>query len=246
MRRFSGQSAIVTGAASGIGLAIALRLAKEGCKLVIADLNGDAIGKAVEQVSQAGAPDAVGAVCDVSDEAAVQAAVHTALVRYGDLNVVVNNAGLMTFKALQDFDHEDWLKVLSVDLMGAAHFTRQALQHMPPGGAIVNIASVHAVMTTANVAPYAAAKAALLSLTRSTAIEGKAKGIRANAVLPGAIDTPMLWTNPNLKSGAEKLDPKDVGKPENIAAAVAFLASADAAFITGAALPVDGGRLAQL
>ncbi len=127
--------------------------------------------------------------------------------------------------------------------MGAAHFTRQALLHVKPGGAI---ASVHAVMTTANVAPYAAAKAAILSLTRSTAIEGKAKGLRANAVLPGAIDTPMFWTNPNLKSGAEKLDPKDVGKPDNIAAAVAFLASADAAFIIGVAPPVDGGRLAQL
>jgi NAD(P)-dependent dehydrogenase (short-subunit alcohol dehydrogenase family) len=246
MRRFAGQSAIVTGAAGGIGLAIALRLASEGAKLVIADLNSDAIDKAVAQVSKAGARDVVGAVCDVSDETAVQAAMHTALVRYGGVNVVVNNAGLMTFKALEDFDQADWLKVLSVDVLGAANFTRQALMHMPPGGAIVNIASVHAVMTTANVAPYAAAKAAVLSLTRSTAIEGKAKGIRANAILPGAIDTPMLWTNPNLESGAEKLDPKDVGKPENIAAAVAFLASRDAAFITGAALPVDGGRLAQL
>jgi NAD(P)-dependent dehydrogenase (short-subunit alcohol dehydrogenase family) len=246
MKRFEGLCAIVTGAAGGIGLAIAMRLASEGAKLVIADLNSGAIDKAVEQVKAAGAPDAVGAVCDVSDEAAVQAAVQTTLARYGALNIVVNNAGLMTFKALQDFDNADWLKVLSVDVLGAAHFTRQALLHMPPGGAIVNIASVHAVMTTANVAPYAASKAALLSLTRSTAIEGKAKGIRANAVLPGAIDTPMLWTNPNLKSGAEKVDPKDVGKPENIAAAVAFLASADAAFITGVGLPVDGGRLAQL
>jgi NAD(P)-dependent dehydrogenase (short-subunit alcohol dehydrogenase family) len=117
---------------------------------------------------------------------------------------------------------------------------------MGQGGAIVNIASVHAVMTTPNVAPYAAAKAAMLSLTRSAAIEGKAKGIRANAILPGAIDTPMLWSNPNLKSGAEKLDPKDVGKPEDIAAAVAFLGSGDAAFVTGASLEVDGGRLAQL
>ena len=80
------------------------------------------------------------------------------------------------------------------------------------------------------------------SLTRSTAIEGKAQGLRANAILPGAIDTPMLWTNPNLKTGAEKLDPKDIGKPEHIAAAVAFLASDDAAFIPGASLAVDGGR----
>jgi NAD(P)-dependent dehydrogenase (short-subunit alcohol dehydrogenase family) len=83
-------------------------------------------------------------------------------------------------------------------------------------------------------------------LTRSAAIEGKAKGIRANVVLPGAIDTPMLWDNPNVKSGAKKIDPKDVGRPEDIAAAVAFLASEDAAFITGTALRVDGGRLDRL
>jgi NAD(P)-dependent dehydrogenase (short-subunit alcohol dehydrogenase family) len=246
MKRFEGRTAIVTGGASGIGLAIAQRLGAEGARIVVAALAADPIDAAVETLKQAGAPDAIGCVCDVSDPYAVQAAYQTAVEHFGGVDVVVNNAGLMTFKPLQDFDDKDWLKVLNVDIMGAVHFTRQALLHMLPGGAIVNIASVHAVMTTPNVAPYAAAKAALLSLTRSTAIEGKTKGLRANAVLPGAIDTPMLWTNPNLKSGAEKLDPQDVGKPENIAAAVAFLASADAAFITGAALPVDGGRLAQL
>jgi NAD(P)-dependent dehydrogenase (short-subunit alcohol dehydrogenase family) len=246
MKRFEGQAAIVTGGASGIGLAIVKRLASEGAKVVVADLKADAITAAVAEAKQAGAPDAEGAVCDVSDETAVAAAVQTCMTRFGAFNVVVNNAGLMTFKALADFDNADWLKVLSVDVLGAAHFCRQAMQHMQKGGAIVNIASVHAVMTTPMVAPYAAAKAAVLSLTRSAAIEGKPKGIRANAVLPGAIDTPMLWTNPNLKSGAEKLDPEDVGKPENIAAAVAFLACADAAFVTGTSLAVDGGRLAQL
>lgn len=246
MQRFAGLSAIVTGGANGIGLAIIERLASEGAKVLVADLNSAAIDAAVAKAKAAGAPDAAGVVCDVSDEGAVIAAVQACIDHFGAVNVVVNNAGLMTFKALWDFTHDDWAKVLGVDLLGAAHLTRQALLNMKPGGAIVNIASVHAMMTTANVAPYAAAKAAVLSLTRSTAIEGKAKGVRANAIMPGAIDTPMLWTNPNLKSGAETLDPKDVGKPENIAAAVAFLASADAAFITGAALPVDGGRLAQL
>jgi NAD(P)-dependent dehydrogenase (short-subunit alcohol dehydrogenase family) len=245
VRRFEGKTAIVTGGASGIGLAIVLRLASEGARLVIADLDAAAIDMAVQQATAAGAPDAAGAACDVSDEAMVHAAVRTALA-FGRVDVIVNNAGLMTFKALQDFTGDDWLKVMNVDVLGAVHFTREGLAHMPPGGAIVNIASVHAVMTTAMVAPYAASKAAILSLTRSTAIEGKAKGIRANAIMPGAIDTPMLWNNPNLKSGVEKLDPADIGKPENIAAAVAFLASDDAAFITGAALPVDGGRLAQL
>ena len=246
MNRFEGKAAIVTGGTGGIGLAICRRLAEEGARVVVAALRRDAVDAVAEQVKAAGAPDAFGVVCDVADEAAVEAEAQACVDRFGGLDVVVNNAGLMTFKPLADFTQEDWLKVLSVDLLGAMHFTRQAFQRMGRGGAIVNIASVHAMMTTPNVAPYAASKAALLSLTRSAGIEGKALGIRANAILPGAIDTPMLWANPNLKSGAEKLDPKDVGKPEHIAGAVAFLASDDAAFVTGASLAVDGGRLAQL
>jgi len=105
---------------------------------------------------------------------------------------------------------------------------------------------VHAVETSPLVAPYAAAKAAMLSLTRTSAIEGKPKGIRANAVLPGAVDTPMLWDNPNIKSGAEVIDKADVGKPEEVAAVIAFLASDEASFMTGACVNVDGGRLAKL
>jgi NAD(P)-dependent dehydrogenase (short-subunit alcohol dehydrogenase family) len=165
---------------------------------------------------------------------------------FGSLDIVVNNAGLMTFAPIAELTAADWLKVLGVDLLGAAHFTREMFARAKAGAAIVNIASVHAVETTPNVAPYAAAKAALLSLTRSTAIEGRPRGLRANAVLPGAIDTPMLWSNPNVKSGAEVIDKADVGRPEDIAAAVAFLASDDAAFVTGAAFNVDGGRLARL
>ena len=246
MKRFEGKAAIVTGATGGIGQAICERLGAEGARVVAAVHRQDAVDGAVQRIKAAGAPDAFGQVCDVSDEAAVASTAKACVERFGRLDVVVNNAGMMTFKALEDFTHDDWLKVLMVDLMGAVHFTRQAFHRMGQGGAIVNIASVHAVMTTPNVAPYAASKAALLSLTRSAAIEGKPRGIRANAILPGAIDTPMLWSNPNLKSGAEKLDPKDVGQPEHVAGAAAFLASDDAAFVTGASLEVDGGRLAQL
>ena len=179
-------------------------------------------------------------------DAAAEAAVAGTLSRFGRLDAVANNAGMMLFKPLHEFTGADWARVLGVDLMGAVHFTRLSFLHMRPGGSVVNVASVHAQMTTPLVAPYAAAKAAMLSLTRSAAIEGKERGIRANALLPGAADTPMLWENPNIKSGAEKIDPADVGKPEDIAAAVAFLASDDARFVTGAALAVDGGRLARL
>jgi len=242
-RRFEDQVAIVTGAAGGIGAAIAARLSAEGAKVVIADLKADAAQAAAAKL----AGDAIGVGCDVGSEEQVEACVRASLDRFGRLDVIVNNAGLMTFKTLAEWTGDDWLKVLRVDLLGAAFFTKQAFLHFgDKGGAIVNIASVHAVETSANAAPYSAAKAGMLSLTRTTSIEGRDVKIRANAVLPGAIDTPMLWENPNVKSGAETIDKRDVGQPEDIAAAVAFLASSDAKFITGTSLAVDGGRLARL
>ena len=244
--RFNDRVAVVTGAGGGIGLAITRRLASEGARIVMADRSTDKAQAQVSDIEKQGAPDIWVSECDVSVEAQVEATVQGAIDRWGRVDLVVNNAGLMTFKAIEDLTTEDWNKVLGVDLMGAFYFTKHAFRRMKPGGSVVNIASVHAVMTSPLVAPYAAAKAAVLSLTRTSAIEGKPKGLRANAILPGAIDTPMLWDNPNVKSGAEVIDKSDVGRPEDIAAAVAFLGSDDAAFITGAALNVDGGRLAKL
>ncbi|HJP84463.1 MAG TPA: SDR family oxidoreductase, partial [Gemmatimonadaceae bacterium] len=165
---------------------------------------------------------------------------------FGTLDVVVNNAGLMTFVALPELTGDDWRRVLGVDLLGAFFFVKQAFLHMRKGGSVVNVASIHAIETEPKVAPYAAAKAALVSLTRSAAIEGKPRGIRVNAVLPGAVDTPMLWNNPNVESGKEKVDRSMVGSADDIAAAIAFLASDDAKFVQGAALVVDGGRLDRL
>ena len=245
--RFTGKTAIVTGGAGGIGAAIATRLASEGANVVIAGRRAASAIAAADLLAKAHGVRALGVGCDVGDEAQVEACALAAMKAFGRIDVIVNNAGLMTFKTLAELTAGDWLAVLRVDLLGAAFFTKQAFLHMgQDGGAIVNIASVHAVMTSANAAPYAAAKAAMLSLTRTTSIEGRERHIRANAVLPGAIDTPMLWSNPNLKSGLEILDKKDVGQPGDIAGAVAFLASDDAKFITGATLAVDGGRLAKL
>jgi meso-butanediol dehydrogenase/(S,S)-butanediol dehydrogenase/diacetyl reductase len=235
-KRFEGKVALVTGAASGIGLATAKRFSEEGARVAIVDLK-EAATEIAESISIS---------CDVSSEDQVENAVTRTLEQWGRLDVVVNNAGLMVFKAITEHTREDWLKIINVDLLGAFYFTKQAFLRMAPGGAIVNVSSIHAVETEPLVASYAAAKAALVSFTRSSALEGKPKGIRVNAILPGAVDTPMLWDNPNVKSGEEKIDKADVGKPEDIAALIAYLSSDDAAFVQGAAIRADGGRLDRL
>ncbi|HMJ09252.1 MAG TPA: SDR family NAD(P)-dependent oxidoreductase, partial [Pyrinomonadaceae bacterium] len=187
--RFTDKVAIVTGAAGGIGRATAKRLGSEGARVVIADLNKEKADAAAVEVMDAGAPDAVAIVCDVANETAVESTVTHAFEKFGRIDVVVNNAGLMVFKPIVEQTGEDFLKILNVDLLGAFYFTKQAFLRMKPGSAIVNVSSVHAVETEPLVSSYAAAKAALLSLTRSSTLEGKALGIRVNAILPGAVDT---------------------------------------------------------
>ncbi len=246
MLRFENKTAIVTGSSGGIGIAICKRLASEGARIVMADRSDDKAAALIDEIKAAGAPDVMVSKCDVAFDDQVAATFKDSLDRFGGVDVVVNNAGLMEFKAIQDLTGDDWLRILGVDLLGAFYFTKHAFLNMKPGGAVVNIASIHALQTEALAAPYAAAKAAVLSFTRTSSIEGKAKGIRSNAILPGAIDTPMLWDNPNVKSGVEKIDKTEVGQPEDIANAVAFLASSDAAFVNGVSLNVDGGRLAKL
>jgi NAD(P)-dependent dehydrogenase (short-subunit alcohol dehydrogenase family) len=246
--RFRDKVVIITGAAGDIGAATAKRFAQEGARVVITDMPTmtDRTTALADACKTAGAPDAFAANCDVSRESDVSAVIEATMARFGRIDVLVYVAGRMIFKPLKDISTEEWRALMDVNFMGAVYFTREAMSVMKPGSAIVNIASIHAFQTSPLVAPYAAAKAAMLSLTRSTAIEGQALGIRANAVAPGAIDTQMFRASPNVASGKEQVPEGMLGRPEDVASVVAFLASADAAFMTGSVVTADGGRMALL
>ena len=239
--RFRDKVCVVTGAGSGIGKASARRFAHEGGKVLIADLNEkNGCATAAEITAENG--DALFSRCDVSSATDVEAAVRAAVDKWHHVDVVVNDAAMMTFKPIVELDEKDWDRVLAVNLRSVFLFCKFAVPHMPAGGAIVNISSVHAHETTKNVVPYATSKGAIEAFTRGFSEELAANKIRINCVAPGAVDTPMLWSNPNIKSGVEKVQGA-VGTPDDIAAAVCFLASAEARFITGTTLVVDGGRL---
>jgi glucose 1-dehydrogenase len=242
--RFSGKTCIVTGGGSGIGRATCLRMAAEGGRLVVVDLRAEAAQATVAEIKASGG-EATAATADVGNGAQVAAVIDQAVSAYGTLNVVVNDAAMMTFTPIVEISDADFFKVINVNLGSVFYFSKLGAPHMPPGSAIVNVSSVHAHKTTENVVPYAASKGAIEAFTRGFSLEMAARKIRVNAVAPGAVDTPMLWNNPNVKSGAEKITGA-VGKPEDLAAAICFLASDEAEFINGATLIVDGGRLAQL
>lgn len=241
----TGRSVIVTGGLGDIGMAVARAFAREGASLLLVDAREDT-GGAAEALLTEGAAQVLVRTADIADQAAVAAAAAGAQDAFGSLDVVVNVAGIMIYKPLAELEAADWRRLLDVNLVGAAMFIGEAFRRMTPGGSIVNIASVHARRTSALVAPYAAAKAALVSLTRSAAIEGKPLGIRVNAILPGAIEGSLLRASPNIASGAEVVDPADLGQPEDIAALAAFLASDAARFITGEDIVADGGRMGRL
>ncbi|WP_442945644.1 3-oxoacyl-ACP reductase FabG [Nocardia sp. SSK8] len=245
------RTAFVTGAARGIGAATAARLAADGCAVAVVDLDAAAAVLAAGKINAAGGT-AIGLGCDVADEAAVTAAVERTVAELGSLDVLVNNAGVLRDNLLYKMSVEDWDTVMAVHLRGAFLCGKAAQKHMVDngGGVIVNTSSVSALGNRGQ-ANYAAAKAGIQGLTRTLAMELGPFGIRVNAVAPGFIATEMTAaTAARIGVSAEELQAKTaavtplrrVGTPEDIANVVAFLASADAAFVTGQTVYVDGGR----
>lgn len=241
--RFTDKVCIVTGATSGIGRATAERMGGEGGKVLVVGRDEERGQAVVDHIRSKGG-DAQFADTDVADAGAVEAAVNQAVAAWGRVDVLVNNAAMMTFTPIVDLDVEEWDQVQAVNLRAIFLFCKFSIPHMN-GGAIVNVSSVHAFQTTANVIPYAASKGGMEAFSRGVALEYDIKKLRINCVAPGAVDTPMLWDNPNVKSGEEKVEGV-IGKPEDIASAICYLASDEARYINGTTLVVDGGRLGML
>jgi glucose 1-dehydrogenase len=239
--RFTDKVCLVTGGGSGIGQATCERFAREGGKVVVVDLKEEHGNKTLQAIAGAGGQ-AIFAKADVGNPNDIKASINAAVNKWGRLDVVVNDAAMMTFKPIVDLPDEDWDKVLGVNLRAVFLYCKYSVPHMKPGSAIVNVSSVHAHETTKNVVPYASSKGGMEAFTRGASEELATKKIRINCVAPGAVDTPMLWNNPNVKSGVEKVK-GSIGKPEDIAAAICFLAADEARFITGTTLVADGGRL---
>ncbi len=246
MGRLDGKVAVITGAASGIGEASARHFAREGASVVLGDVQ-EAKGRAVAEAVVAAGGRAAFVRCDVSRAADAQGAVDEAVRRFGGLDILYANAGVEVDKILTDTTEEEWDRVLGVNLKGIFLCAKAAIPAMRRrgGGAIVVTASVNGLTTEPRLAAYCASKGGALMLVKSIAIDYGKDRIRANAVLPGWVETGMttgFLASPEQRAATNALQPAGrVGKAEDIARVAAFLASDEAAFMTGSAVVVDGG-----
>jgi len=235
--------AIVTGAKQGIGKGIALALAKEGCQVVVSDINQADCEKVVAEVEKLGVK-ALAVECDVSKKADVDSLIASTIKEFGQLDILVNNAGIYPFKPFMDMTEADWEKVMAVNLKGVFLCSQAAAKNMKPGSKIVNISSIASVVGFEGLTHYCATKGGVNAMQRALALELASKKINVNAVAPGAIETPGATgaMSDEMKQGTIAAIPwKRMGVPDDIAQAVVFLASDGADYITGQVLVVDGG-----
>ncbi|MBK8050188.1 MAG: SDR family oxidoreductase [Anaerolineales bacterium] len=249
--RLQDKIAIITGAGRGIGAATARRFVEEGAKVVIADVNGET-GESTAAQLRADGYTAIAVQTDVSDHDAVRRMVAATVEQLGPPTTLVNNASVNVFRDPLKLTDEEWRRCFAVDLDSMWYCSREVLPYMLAngGGSIVNLASVHAFNIIPGCFPYPVAKHAVIGLTRALAIEYAANNIRVNAICPGYIETQITidYWNTHPDPEAQRLytynlhPPKRIGTAEEVAAAVVFLASDEAAFVNAACLVVDGGR----
>lgn len=240
--RLAGKRCVITGAAQGIGKAIAQRFAAEGASLLLADIDGPRVAALAAELSQ----QAFGA--DVSKKAEVEALIAQAAKLWGGLDVLVNNAGITHAANLDDLTEDDFDRVFATNLKSALWGTQAAARLMGPGSAVINMSSVNAVLAIANQIPYVVSKGAMKQLTNVTALALAAKGIRVNAIGPGSIETEMLAgilaEDEAARSRILSRTPLGrCGTPDEIAGVALFLAGDDSSYLTGQTIYPDGGRL---
>jgi len=253
--RLAGKTAVITGAASGIGLAIAERFAAEGANVALLDLNSESLNLAVEGICESGG-EATGTVCDVGDSAQVDEVISSIHGRCGAIDILVNNAGIAHVGSALTTGPEDFERVQRVNVFGIANCLRSTLKFMAEGdrgGAILNMASTVAHIGIAERFAYSTSKGAVLAMTYSVARDFIEKGIRCNAILPGRIHTPFVdgFIKKNYPGREEEMFRKlsdfqpigRMGRTEEIAAAALFLCSDEASFVTGADFAIDGGTI---
>lgn len=251
MSALTGKTAVVTGGGAGIGEAIAKTFARAGAAVVITGRRKEPLERVVKDIQDAGGR-ALAVPGDVTDDGHARAAVGQAVREFTSLNILVNNAGQGAFgKALHETEDETWNQLMAVNLTGVFRMTRAAVPEMlrAGGGAIVNVSSIAGQVGIPLLAAYAATKGGLDALTRSLAIDYAAQGIRCNAVSPGLVNTPMaasLMSDPERKAQVLSAYPLGrPGTPEEVATLVRYLASDDAAWITGMIYTIDGGMTAH-